>query len=81
MGENMDEITILIIEDDEDIRESVKILLENEGFHVIEADNGMDGLRPGRRLCAGYCGCPGAGGLHRGAGTRHRAAGASCHCE
>ena len=37
----MDEITILIIEDDEDIRESVKILLENEGFHVIEADNGM----------------------------------------
>ena len=32
----MDEITILIIEDDEDIRESVKILLENEGFHVIE---------------------------------------------
>ena len=25
----MDEITILIIEDDEDIRESVKILLEN----------------------------------------------------
>ena len=40
----MDEITILIIEDDEDIRESVKILLDNEGFHVIEADNGMDGL-------------------------------------
>ena len=34
----------MIIEDDEDIRESVKILLENEGFHVIEADNGMDGL-------------------------------------
>ena len=32
MGENMDEITILIIEDDEDIRESVKILLENEVF-------------------------------------------------
>ena len=28
----MDEITILIIEDDEDIRESAKILLENEGF-------------------------------------------------
>ena len=31
----MDEITILIIEDDEDIRESVKILLENEGFRHI----------------------------------------------
>lgn len=37
-------ITILIIEDDEDIRESVKILLESEGFHVVEADNGTDGL-------------------------------------
>lgn len=28
----MDEITILIIEDDEDIRESVKILLGKRGF-------------------------------------------------
>lgn len=28
----MDEITILIIEDDEDIRESVKILLETRVF-------------------------------------------------
>ena len=37
----MDEITILIIEDDEDIRESVKILLENEGFHVIEAHQNL----------------------------------------
>ena len=46
----MDEITILIIEDDEDIRESVKILLENEGFHVIEADNGMDGLPRFQRI-------------------------------
>ena len=50
----MDEITILIIEDDEDIRESVKILLENEGFHVIEADNGMDGLH---QIFRGYGSC------------------------
>lgn len=46
----MDEITILIIEDDEDIRESVKILLENEGFHVIEADNGMMGCTRFQRI-------------------------------
>lgn len=36
---------ILIIEDDEDIRESVKILLEGEGFQVEEACNGSEGIK------------------------------------
>lgn len=36
--------TILIIEDDKDIRESVRILLEGEGFEVDEAVNGMEGI-------------------------------------
>ena len=36
---------ILIIEDDRDIREGVRILLEGEGFHVQEAANGLDGLK------------------------------------
>nr|WP_294492926.1 response regulator transcription factor [uncultured Mediterraneibacter sp.] len=35
---------ILIVEDDEDIREGVRILLEGEGYSVIEADNGRAGL-------------------------------------
>lgn len=35
---------ILIIEDDQDIRESVRILLEGEGFAVEEACNGIEGL-------------------------------------
>lgn len=35
---------ILIIEDDTDIREGIKILLEGEGYSVEEASNGMDGL-------------------------------------
>ncbi|MBR5635479.1 MAG: response regulator transcription factor [Pseudobutyrivibrio sp.] len=35
---------ILIIEDDSDIRESVRILLESEGFIVNEASNGSEGL-------------------------------------
>lgn len=35
---------ILIIEDDSNIRESVRILLENEGFTVSEASNGSYGL-------------------------------------
>ena len=36
---------ILIIEDDKDIREGIKILLEGEGYSVNEADNGIDGMK------------------------------------
>jgi len=36
---------ILIIEDDEGIRDGVRILFENEGYEVIEAGTGTDGLR------------------------------------
>lgn len=40
----MEEKTILIIEDNEEIREIIRILLENEGYHVLEAENGEQGL-------------------------------------
>lgn len=36
---------ILIIEDDADIREGVRILLESENYNVLEAENGEQGLR------------------------------------
>lgn len=35
---------ILIVEDDKDIREGVRILLEGEGYDVVEAENGRKGL-------------------------------------
>lgn len=35
---------VLIIEDDQDIREGVRILLESEGYLVQEAENGRKGL-------------------------------------
>ncbi|MDA3810055.1 MAG: response regulator [Spirochaetaceae bacterium] len=35
---------ILIIDDDEDIIETVSILLENEGFNITSSDNVEDGL-------------------------------------
>ena len=41
----MDHANILIIEDDEDIREGVRILLEGEDYNVIEAENGRKGLQ------------------------------------
>ncbi len=35
---------VLIVEDDEDIREGVRILLESENYSVLEAENGRKGL-------------------------------------
>lgn len=40
----MDKEMILLIEDDADIREGVRILLESEGYAVMEAENGIQGL-------------------------------------
>jgi CheY-like chemotaxis protein len=36
---------ILVIEDDTDLRETLKDLLEMEGFNVVTASNGWEGLR------------------------------------
>ena len=47
-------INHLIIEDDKDIREGIRILLEGEGFTVTEAENGMDGLNKRKRLVSGW---------------------------
>lgn len=41
----MSKANILIIEDDADIREGVRILLESENFSVIEAEDGMSGIK------------------------------------
>ncbi len=35
---------VLIVEDDADIRDGVRILLESEGYTVLEAENGKQGL-------------------------------------
>lgn len=40
----MKKATILIVEDDADIREGIGLLLESEDFEVREAENGMKGL-------------------------------------
>ena len=43
-GNEMEKEVILLIEDDADIREGVRILLESEGYAVQEAQNGAEGL-------------------------------------
>ncbi len=37
--------TILIVEDEKGIRETVAIFLENQGYQVIQAANGLEGLK------------------------------------
>ena len=40
----MDKTKILIVEDDDDIRDGIRILLESEGYEVTEAENGKKAL-------------------------------------
>ncbi|WP_286200890.1 DNA-binding response regulator [[Clostridium] symbiosum] len=35
----MESVKILLIEDDPDIREGVRVLLESEGYRIVEAEN------------------------------------------
>src|ERR1700680_3570404 len=37
--------TVLVVEDDPVVRQTVAMLLEDNGFQVVTADNGADGLR------------------------------------
>ena len=45
MGKEMSEANILIVEDDSDIREGVRILLEGERYDVQEAEDGFEALK------------------------------------
>ncbi len=36
---------IMVVDDDQDIREMIQVLLSSEGYNVIEASNGKEGIR------------------------------------
>lgn len=40
----MDQQTILVVDDDQDIREGIRILLASESYGIIEAENGQQAL-------------------------------------
>lgn len=40
----METYRILIVEDDKEIREGVEIYLRNQGYEVLQAGDGMEGL-------------------------------------
>ena len=44
-GKLMPDDLILLVEDDRDIRESMALLLEDEGYSVAQAENGREALR------------------------------------
>lgn len=46
MGESL---IVLVVEDDRDIRELVKLMLEIAGYRVFEAENGFQGLEMARQ--------------------------------
>ena len=41
----MSEINILVVDDDQDIREGIEIYLKNEGFQVYKAEDGVQALQ------------------------------------
>jgi CheY-like chemotaxis protein len=43
-GDVADPKTIVLVEDDEGIRETMAALLEDEGYRVVQASNGEEGL-------------------------------------
>ena len=42
-------LTVLVVEDDPDIRELFRLTLEVAGYRVIEAENGVDGIAAARQ--------------------------------
>ncbi|MEO5668096.1 MAG: response regulator [Bdellovibrionota bacterium] len=47
---NVNPCNILVVEDDSSIRETIKDILESEGYHVFTAVNGKDGLEKVHRI-------------------------------
>ncbi|MFW6181688.1 MAG: response regulator, partial [Spirochaetota bacterium] len=46
--EHGDRPTVLVVDDDPDHVESVRLVLENAGYRVISASNGEEGIRAAR---------------------------------
>lgn len=44
-GNRLSMETILVVDDDKDIRELIAIYLNNEGYKVLQAENGAEGLK------------------------------------
>ena len=41
----MNQLTVLVTDDDEDIRDGIEIYLKNEGYHVLKAADGVEAIQ------------------------------------
>lgn len=41
----MEKLTVLVTDDDKDIRDGIEIYLKNEGYNVLKAEDGMEALK------------------------------------
>jgi DNA-binding response OmpR family regulator len=41
----MNQLTVLVTDDDEDIRNGIEIYLKNEGYHVLKAEDGVEAIQ------------------------------------
>lgn len=44
------EHTVLVVEDEKGIREAIGIYMKNQGYHVILAKNGKEGLEKSMKM-------------------------------
>ncbi len=51
----MHDASILLVEDDDDIRVAMTLFLEGAGYHVVEAKDGAEGLRLLRSSAGAIC--------------------------
>ena len=67
--------TVFIVDDEKNIRRTVRMVLEGEGFNVEEASSGEEALARlpevgRRRACCSTCSCRGSRGSTRSSGSR-----------
>lgn len=44
-GKQLTQFTVLVTDDDQDIRDGIEIYLKNEGYNVLKAANGLEALQ------------------------------------
>jgi CheY-like chemotaxis protein len=52
MGENKDaRLTVMVVDDHEDLREMLRYMVERLGYRVVEAENGREAVEIARHRC------------------------------
>lgn len=44
-------LTVMVVDDNEDLREMLRFMVERLGYHVVEAENGLEAIEIASRRC------------------------------